>query len=127
MQELHDALDDDTETFADLINPGDFNLSDLGQELPPPPPDMLMKTSTHGAKYLSTENIPEPEDVQVSGNHGKKTQQQFDTMPRSSKGQPVLMRRSSSVPCKVTQSDRGSTSSSDSGFSPGSPKGELTA
>ena len=58
MQELHDALDDDTETFADLINPGDFNLSDLGQELPPPPPDMLMKTSTHGAKYLSTEELP---------------------------------------------------------------------
>ena len=58
LQELHDALDDDTETFADLINPGDFNLSDLGQELPPPPPDMLMKTSTHGAKYLSTEELP---------------------------------------------------------------------
>ena len=127
LQELQDALEneDDDSNFASLLT-GDFNLSDIGSELPPPPPELLDFNAV-GAKYLSTENIPEPEDVQVSGNHGKKSQQQFDTMPRPSKGQPVLMRRSSSVPCKVTQSDRGSTSSSDSGFSPGSPKGELTA
>ena len=43
LQELHDALDDDCVTFADLINPGDFNLSDLGQDLPPPPPELLTR------------------------------------------------------------------------------------
>ena len=40
---MHDALDDDCVTFADLINPGDFNLSDLGQDLPPPPPELLTR------------------------------------------------------------------------------------
>merc|ERR1712051_270657 len=47
----------------------------------------------------------------------------FDTMPRAAKiSQPSFMRRSSSVPCKTSaQNNRGSTSSSDSGFSPGSP------
>ena len=47
----------------------------------------------------------------------------FDTMPRTAKNsQPSFMRRSSSVPCKASaQNNRGSTSSSDSGFSPGSP------
>ena len=53
----------------------------------------------------------------------------FVTMPRHSKSllqhqhqQPVTMRRSSSVPCKRVSTTRGSTSSSDdSGFSPGSP------
>ena len=54
LQELHDALDDNTETFADLINPGDFNLSDLGQDLPPPPPELLLNPVNPGAKYLST-------------------------------------------------------------------------
>ena len=38
--------------------------------------------------------------------------------PSSQQAQPVTMRRSSSVPCKPI-TDRGSTSSSDSGFSPG--------
>ena len=51
-------MEDDTETFADLINPGDFNLSDLGiQDLPPPPPEMLKPVSPC-AKYLSQESIP---------------------------------------------------------------------
>ena len=43
-------------------------------------------------------------------------------MPRTAKNNSnVVMRRSSSVPCGQvsTQSDRGSTSSSDSGFSAG--------
>ena len=56
--------------------------------------------------------------------------QGFITMPRSGGAGPrmanenqtgVTMRRSASVPCKKV--DRGSTSSSDSGFSPGSPSG----
>ena len=67
LQELHDALDDDTETFADLINPGDFNLSDLGQDLPPPPPEMLLKAPNPGAKYLSTEELPK-EDPEMKSN-----------------------------------------------------------
>ena len=118
LQELHDALDDDSTTFAELLT-GDFNLSDIGSDLPPPPPEILTQSQTC-AKYLSNENIPEE--------HLAK-KERSDTIPRPSKnqGQGVLMRRSSSVPCKVTHSDRGSTSSSDSGFSPGSPKPELTA
>ena len=126
LQELQDALEDedDSATFAALIT-GEFNLSDIGSDLPPPPPELLDFNEENQAKYLSNENIPEnPESEELQQNSSKK---QFDTIPRpSSKGQ-VLMRRSSSVPCKVTQSDRGSTSSSDSGFSPGSPKGEITA
>merc|ERR1712008_223332 len=145
LQELHDALENDTETFADLINPGDFNLSDLGlQDLPPPPPEMLKPVSLC-AKYLSRENLPKEESnyalsadclpasadcLQVSTdclpaktNKNNNTNNGFDTMPRAAKiSQPSFMRRSSSVPCKTSaQNNRGSTSSSDSGFSPGSP------
>ena len=133
LQELQDALEneDDSATFAALIT-GEFNLSDIGSELPPPPPELLdfNEGDESSAKYLSNENIPENSTEELQNEEvGLSKTKQFDTMPRpSSKGQfPVLMRRSSSVPCKVTQSDRGSTSSSDSGFSPGSPKGELTA
>merc|ERR1712008_625728 len=149
LQELHDALEDDTETFADLINPGDFNLSDLGlQDLPPPPPEMLEPVSLC-AKYLSQENLSKEESnyalsavclpasadclpasadcLQVSTdclpaktNKNNNTNNGFDTMPRAAKiSQPSFMRRSSSVPCKTSaQNNRGSTSSSDSGFSP---------
>ena len=62
----------------------------------------------------------------------------FGTMPRTAKSNAnavthpnVVMRRSSSVPCGQGQgqSDRGSTSSSDSGFSAGSrsPPGQNAA
>ena len=56
-------------------------------------------------------------------NKSNNTTNGFDTMPRAAKiSQPSFMRRSSSVPCKTSaQNNRGSTSSSDSGFSPGSP------
>ena len=56
-------------------------------------------------------------------NKNNNTTNGFDTMPRAAKiSQPSFMRRSSSVPCKTSaQNNRGSTSSSDSGFSPGSP------
>ena len=107
LRELHDALDEG------LTNPGDL-------DLPPPPPELLAEPNC--AKYLSNENLPprESQDVKTSSiaKNGSVT------MPRSKPGSTsVIMRRSSSVPCKVptSQSDRGSTSSSDSGFSAGSP------
>ena len=133
LQELQDALEDDSETFADLINPGDFNLSDLGQELPPPPPELL-KSSSPCAKHLSSESLPKEDQSSLSGQEelnvvttNKPVKNGFDTMPRTANKnshavQPSFMRRSSSVPCKNTgNNNRGSTSSSDSGFSPGSP------
>ncbi len=63
----------------------------------------------------------------------RKPPQQYVTMPRSAsssggsgaqngdKSTEVNMRRSASVPCKRRNRDRGSTGSSDSGFSTGSP------
>ena len=140
-------MEDDTETFAALINPGDFNLSDLGiQDLPPPPPEMLKPVSPC-AKYLSQESLPPKEEQNhASGLSAdclppssdclppsadclppvkQVTKNGFDTMPRAAGKNsqfPSFMRRSSSVPCKTSaQNNRGSTSSSDSGFSPGSP------
>ena len=113
---MQDALDDDSETFADLINPGDFNLSDLGQDLPPPPPELLKPSKSPGAKYLSQENLPPARSEELL-----EKRIGFETMPRSTAAnkQNSFMRRSSSVPCKTSEKNRGSTSSSDSGFSPG--------
>lgn len=95
----------------------------LLQNLPPPPPELLKPAKSPCAKYLSQENLPINEE-----DHGKTSKRNgFDTMPRAAggtiKNQPLFIRRSSSVPCKTTenQGNRGSTSSSDSGFSPGSP------
>ncbi len=46
LRELHDALDNDNDQNVQAGNnplPGDdFNLSDLAQDLPPPPPEMLL-------------------------------------------------------------------------------------
>ena len=148
LREFQDALDTDETSYAGLVGNGFnvgvvngrdddktrnmFNLCDLGQafqldgeidfqslldtnrstsmeilsatgwlnDLPPPPP-------------------PEPDSPKNSGAGAL-------TIPRTSKNpgdpnpHPVTMRRSSSVPSKPG-TDRGSTSSSDSGFSPGSP------
>jgi hypothetical protein len=96
-------------------------LSDLAQDLPPPPPELLT-TNQFCAKSLSIDNLHLVK-TQAGKNSNKGC---CVTMPRSTAktGQTtgqVVMRRSSSVPCKIPE-NRGSTSSSDSGFSTaGSP------
>ncbi len=113
-QELQDALEDDSESFADLLKPGDFNLCDLGEDLPPPPPELLKpQSSPCGAKFLSQENLPiekleesdptehslEIETTETPSPNGvSKSKNGFDTMPRASNhktSQPIFMRRSS--------------------------------
>merc|ERR1719350_2440256 len=104
----------------------------------------MLKPVSLCAKYLSKENLPKEESnyalsavclpaadylpvsadcLPAKTNKNNNTTNGFDTMPRAAKiSQPSFMRRSSSVPCKTSaQNNRGSTSSSDSGFSPGSP------
>lgn len=134
LRDLHDALEPinvNEASFANLLSyasqpddHSDFNLSDLGQNLPPPPPEMLLRSENYGARSLSIDNLPAagPCSNSVEPAADLKLTHGCVTMPRASKSDPgqVTMRRSASVPCKGS-GDRGSTSSSDSGFSPGSP------
>ena len=76
--------------------------------LPPPPPEPVRSSIVVGAL-----TIPRCKNHSESSHSVGSTHQHQNHLP-------VTMRRSSSVPCKPI-TDRGSTSSSDSGFSPGSP------
>ncbi len=159
LKTLHDALDKDhggsnQNGTDDSINyPGDFNLSDLAEDLPPPPPEMLQSLEltepldpvessapNDGASaafpnyeeldpqsFQRSQSIDAIEGQQQSQDpttvnvkqRSNSTSTGSVTIPRSSKtGNHVTMRRSSSVPCKGPV-NRGSTSSSDSGFSAG--------
>ena len=149
LQEFQDALDTDETTYASLINnsfkPGTvnsmncdrssnlFNLCDLGQGLQLDGEvdfQSLMDSTLDSNKSTSMEILtttgwlndpspPPPSELPKCSMAGAltipRTKHQSDQAV-----QPVTMRRSSSVPSKPI-TDRGSTSSSDSGFAPGSP------
>ena len=75
----------------------------------PPPPEPARSSIVAGALTIPRCKNHSESSHSVGSQHHQHQNQQ-----------PVTMRRSSSVPCKPI-TDRGSTSSSDSGFSPGSP------
>lgn len=138
--------------FHDSLNPSvedeDDNDDDEAEFPPPPEPGQLLD---FGQDPDDPVNISEPVkmtgcgDFKMSMNKSKSTDHLeaafFVTMPRASStratpsgdlgdassagGAVVAMRRSASVPCKRVVS-RGSTGSSDSGFSAGSPTNQQT-
>ena len=130
-----DSINRKLRQFHDSLNPAAESNGDEEEFPPPPEPGQLMDLSTElevkmpvtVEKSHSTENL---ESTVAAAATPASTSM---TMPRSSSTATsaadatltlaaVSMRRSSSVPCKRLNS-RGSTGSSDSGFSAGSPSG----
>lgn len=122
-----DSINRKLREFHDSLNPEE---PVQYQNMPLPPVPAHNSVAANKSKSIDDLQSSEMAGGRYKSILGPKASEDFSnsTIPRSSKGgDGVSMRRSASVPCKrPSAGNRGSTSSSDSGFSAGSPSNTAT-
>ncbi len=124
VQHYCDSINRKLREFHDSLN--ECQDEDLKQDCQRPP---MLPPKSKSTDDLERRRRP-LNSVSTSVEESSSMSSRFVTIPRSKDGLasacPIFMRRSASVPCK-RPGQRGSTSSSDSGFSTGSPPQARTA